>query len=174
MDVHSPSARRHYLYPSLRPSQVHSHRSPSYCFSLTCKNMAEEHHHHLFHHHKDEKPAEEVIYSETAYSGGGDYASGYTETVVAESATDEYEKYKKEEKHHKHKEHLGEMGAVAAGAFALYEKHEAKKDPDHAHKHKIEEEIAAAVARKEASPPPLLGAALFDFHVLHQISFSFH
>ncbi|ONK57564.1 uncharacterized protein A4U43_C09F1790 [Asparagus officinalis] len=45
-------------------------------------------------------------------------------------------------KHHKHKEHLGEMGAVTAGAFALYEKHESKKDPEHAHKHKIEEEVA--------------------------------
>lgn len=101
---------------------------PRTTWSVVETRMAEEkHHHHFFHHHKEEgqpaeeQLAEEAVYSETAYSGGGDaYASGYTETVVvAESASDDYEKYKDEEKQHKHKEHLGKMGAVAAGAFAL-------------------------------------------------------
>ncbi|KAF2297530.1 hypothetical protein GH714_025165 [Hevea brasiliensis] len=41
--------------------------------------------------------------------------------------------YKKEKKHHKHLEQLVELGAVAAGAYALHEKHQAKKDPEHAH-----------------------------------------
>ncbi|TKY46070.1 Abscisic stress-ripening protein 1 [Spatholobus suberectus] len=93
--------------------------------------MAEEkHHHHLFHHHKDEKqPVDTSVYSETTFYAAGNEVD-----------------YKKEEKHHKNLEHLGEMGAVAAGAFALHEKHKARKDPEHAHRHKIEEEIAAAAA----------------------------
>ena len=56
-------------------------------------------------------------------------------------------------------QHLGETGAVAAGAFALYEKHEAKKDPEHAHRHKIEEEVAAAAA---------VGSGGFAFHEHHE------
>ncbi|TKY46036.1 Abscisic stress-ripening protein 2 [Spatholobus suberectus] len=51
------------------------------------------------------------------------------------------------------------MGAVAAGAFALHEKHKARKDPEHAHRHKIEEEIAAAAA---------VGAGGFAFHEHHE------
>ncbi|KAI6706178.1 hypothetical protein NL676_009140 [Syzygium grande] len=78
--------------------------------------MAEGHRHHHFHHQKD--PA------------------------VPEPEVD----YRKKEKHHKHLQQLGELGAVTAGAFALHEKHQAKKHPEHAHRHKIEEEIAAAVA----------------------------
>ncbi|KAB1212146.1 Abscisic stress-ripening protein 2 [Morella rubra] len=66
--------------------------------------------------------------------------------------------YRKEEKHHKHLEHLGKAGAAAAGAcnvpalspfghFVLtsHEKHRAKKDPEHAHSHKVKEEIAATI-----------------------------
>ncbi|KAL4375661.1 hypothetical protein AHAS_Ahas05G0304100 [Arachis hypogaea] len=80
--------------------------------------MAEQHHHHhLFHHHKEDEQTMDTAGTEVDY--------------------------KKEEKHHKHLEQLGEMGAVAAGAYALHEKHKAKKDPEHAHKHKIEEEVAA-------------------------------
>ncbi|KAK2420654.1 abscisic stress-ripening protein [Trifolium repens] len=90
--------------------------------------MAEEKHHHLFHH--DEKK------------------SGFVEEVD----------YKKQEKHHKNLEHLGELGTVAAGTYALHEKHEAKKDPENAHKHKIEEEIAAAAA---------VGSGGFAFHEKH-------
>ncbi|TQD93814.1 hypothetical protein C1H46_020586 [Malus baccata] len=89
--------------------------------------MSEEKQHHgLFHHHKDEdKP------SDYPQSGNSD--------------TPEID-YKKEEKHHKHLEHYDEAGVVAAGAYGLDEKHKAKKDPEHAHKHKIEEGIAGAAA----------------------------
>ncbi|ONK77523.1 uncharacterized protein A4U43_C02F7460 [Asparagus officinalis] len=45
------------------------------------------------------------------------------------------------------------------GAFALYEKHESKKDPEHAHRHKIEEEIAAAAA---------VGGGGYAFHEKHE------
>ncbi|GMH31642.1 hypothetical protein Nepgr_033486 [Nepenthes gracilis] len=62
-------------------------------------------------------------------------------------------------KHHKHLEHLAEAGAIAAGAYALHEKHQVKKDPEHAHKHRVAEEIAATVA---------VGAAGFAVHEHHQ------
>ncbi|KAI4389726.1 hypothetical protein MLD38_001923 [Melastoma candidum] len=62
--------------------------------------MAEHHHHHHLHHKADEETG-------------------------APHAVD----YSKEEKKHKHREHAGELGAMAAGAYALYEKHKAKKDP---------------------------------------------
>ncbi|KAE9446620.1 hypothetical protein C3L33_21482, partial [Rhododendron williamsianum] len=42
--------------------------------------------------------------------------------------------------------HLAELGAIAAGAFAVHEKHMIKKDPAHAHRHKVEERIATTVA----------------------------
>ncbi|XP_057870348.1 abscisic stress-ripening protein 1-like [Cryptomeria japonica] len=51
-----------------------------------------------------------------------------------------------EAKKHKHREHMAEMGALATGAFALYEGHEAKVDPQHAGRHKMEAEIAGAAA----------------------------
>ncbi|KAE9446617.1 hypothetical protein C3L33_21483, partial [Rhododendron williamsianum] len=53
--------------------------------------------------------------------------------------------YAREYKHHKHNEHLAELGAVAAGAFAKHEKHMIKKDPAHAHRHKIEQKIATTL-----------------------------
>ncbi|GMH31641.1 hypothetical protein Nepgr_033485 [Nepenthes gracilis] len=65
----------------------------------------------------------------------------------------------KELKHHKHLELLGEAGAIAAGAYALHEKHQAKKDPENAHRHKVGEEIAAVAA---------VGAGGFAFHEHHQ------
>lgn len=40
-----------------------------------------------------------------------------------------------------------------------YEKHEAKKDPEHAHRHKIEEELAATAA---------VGAGGYAFHEHHE------
>ncbi|XP_020082360.1 abscisic stress-ripening protein 1-like [Ananas comosus] len=69
--------------------------------------------------------------------------------------------YEKEEKHHKHLELLGELGAVAAGAFALpqYEGHKARTDPKHAHRHRLEEEIAETVA---------LACAGFALHEHHE------
>ncbi|BBN67688.1 hypothetical protein Prudu_154S000500 [Prunus dulcis] len=103
-------------------------------------------------------------YGESAdYSDGGRYkeTAAYGTTGTHESEID----YKKEEKHHKHLEHLSEAGAAAAGVFALmwcdaqHEKHESKKDPEHAHKHKIEEEIAAAAA---------VGSGGFAFHEHHE------
>ena len=43
--------------------------------------------------------------------------------------------------------------------YVQYEKHEAKKDPEHAHRHKIEEEIAAAAA---------VGSGGYAFHEHHE------
>ncbi|XP_059454672.1 abscisic stress-ripening protein 1-like [Corylus avellana] len=90
-----------------------------------------ENQHHLFHHNKDE-----------------------VNPIGAEKPVD----YRKEEKHKKHLEQTGGLGAAATGVYALHEKHEAKKDPQHAHKHKVEEEIAAAVA---------VGAGGYAFHEHH-------
>ncbi|KAJ6920262.1 hypothetical protein NC651_014000 [Populus alba x Populus x berolinensis] len=67
--------------------------------------------------------------------------------------------YRKDEKHHKNLEHVGELGTAGAGAFAMNEKHEAKKDPENAHRHKIEEEAAAAGA---------VGTGGFGFHEHHE------
>nr|AAY98007.1 ASR3 [Solanum chilense] len=67
--------------------------------------------------------------------------------------------HKKNVKHHSHLQKIGELGAVAAGAYALHEKHKAKKDPENAHKHKIKQEIAAVAA---------VGAGGFAFHEHHQ------
>lgn len=50
---------------------------------------------------------------------------------------------------------MGEMGAAAAGAFAAYEMHEAKVDPTHARRHKLEAEVAGATA---------LGSAGYAYH----------
>ncbi|RAL46975.1 hypothetical protein DM860_017016 [Cuscuta australis] len=91
--------------------------------------MAEENHGHHFVHHHDHKEEEGPI------------------------------DHKMDEKHHKKLEHLGEAAVAAAGTFALHEKHEAKKDGEHAHRHKIEEEVAAAVA---------VGAGGFVFHEHHE------
>ncbi|KAH9309977.1 hypothetical protein KI387_037888 [Taxus chinensis] len=96
--------------------------------------MSEEHRHHLFHHKKEEV---------NAYPNNSTYVE---QTTVDYGREEEYDKARKDEKHHKHKEHTAELGTAAAGAFALYEKHRAKKDPENAHRHKIEEEIAAAAA----------------------------
>ncbi|CAN6555601.1 unnamed protein product [Malus baccata var. baccata] len=100
--------------------------------------MSEEKQHHgLFHHHKDEdKP------SDYPQSGNSDTPEAYGAPTTLKPEID----YKKEEKHHKHLEHYDEAGVVAAGAYGLDEKHKAKKDPEHAHKHKIEEGIAGAAA----------------------------
>ncbi|GLJ38602.1 hypothetical protein SUGI_0787070 [Cryptomeria japonica] len=96
--------------------------------------MSKEHHRHLFHHKKEEVSIE--------YGG-----------------EDKFEKVRKEEKHHKHLQHVVELGVVAAGGFALYEKHQEKKDPENAHRHTIKEEIATAVA---------VGSGGFSFHEHHE------
>ncbi|KAJ7548874.1 hypothetical protein O6H91_07G031700 [Diphasiastrum complanatum] len=67
---------------------------------------------------------------------------------------------KEEVKAHKHKKHLAEAGTLAAGAFALHEKHEAKKHPEHAHRHKVEQSIAEAVA---------VGMLGVTFHEGHEV-----
>ncbi|CAH9113197.1 unnamed protein product [Cuscuta epithymum] len=82
-------------------------------------------------------------YGQDSCGGGVDY---YFEDKPAGKSHEDFEK---EKKHHKHLQQIGELGTAAAGAYALYEKHEAKKYPEHAHEHKIEEEVAVA-AKKEA------------------------
>ncbi|OEL16775.1 Protein SET DOMAIN GROUP 41 [Dichanthelium oligosanthes] len=99
-------------------------------------------------------------FGDDEYTGGGDgynKSSGGADDEYG-SSRDDSEKYRKEEKEHKHKEHLGETGALGAGAFALYERHEAKKDPEHAQRHKIEEGVAAVAA---------LGGGGLAFHEHH-------
>ncbi|CAN6676207.1 unnamed protein product [Malus baccata var. baccata] len=116
--------------------------------------MSEEKHHRgLFHHHKDEdKP---LNYPQPGYSDEGLEKPGdgrYSETTAAYGSTTTHESeldYKKEEKHHKHLKHFGKVGV----------KHNEKKDPEHAHKHKIEEGIVAAAA---------VGSGGFAFHEHHE------
>ncbi|KAF3956615.1 hypothetical protein CMV_018267 [Castanea mollissima] len=84
-------------------------------------------------------------YAETGFSSGGPgkYGESIIERYGATTISTE-----------------PEMGAAAAGAYALNEifQHE-KHDPEHAPKHKIEEEIAAAAA---------VGAGGFAFHEHHE------
>ena len=53
----------------------------------------------------------------------------------------------------------GLIDDVVSFGCRQYEKHEAKKDPEHAHRHKIEEEIAAAAA---------VGSGGYAFHEHHE------
>jgi len=121
----------------------------------------EKQHHHLFHHHREDDE-EQVPQSVDMYGEGN--AQSY-----------ECDNALKEEKHHKHMEELAEAGALATGGFALvlnseelllactcngvqHEKHEEKKDPENAHRHKLEEELAAAAA---------VGEGGYGFHEHH-------
>ncbi|KAH9605519.1 hypothetical protein KSS87_023147 [Heliosperma pusillum] len=65
----------------------------------------------------------------------------------------------KDLKKHKHRENLGKATAIAAGAYALHEKHKAKKDPENASRHKVAQEIATTVA---------VGAGGLVFHEHHK------
>ncbi|CAO1943159.1 unnamed protein product [Urochloa humidicola] len=100
-------------------------------------------------------------YADDCYDGAG-YGGGRQAAVYSEEySRDSYgygggqEQFRREEKEHKHKERLGEFGALAGGAFALYEGHRAKKDPEHAQRHKIEAGVATAAA---------LGAGGYAYH----------
>ncbi|CAN6481220.1 unnamed protein product [Victoria cruziana] len=62
-------------------------------------------------------------------------------------------------KHHKHMGLLGKVGTVTAGAYALHEKHQAKKDPENARAHRMKEEIAVTVA---------VGSAVLVMHEHHE------
>ncbi|KAJ7528783.1 hypothetical protein O6H91_15G019700 [Diphasiastrum complanatum] len=107
---------------------------------------------HLFHHHKK-------VEEEPQYAEDGSVIVQTTEVDTVGQTEDGVTTARQEVKEHKRYEHLGEGAALAAGAYALYEKHEAKKDPEHAHRHKIEEEIAAAGA---------VGAGGYVFHEHHE------
>eukprot|EP00249_Psilotum_nudum_P010647 c22674_g3_i2 orf=108-359(+) len=65
---------------------------------------------------------------------------------------------KTEIKQHARQEHLGEAAALIGGAVAMYEKHEAKKDPEHAHKHRVGEAIAGALS---------VGTGAYAWHERH-------
>ncbi|MCO5560945.1 hypothetical protein L7F22_014565 [Adiantum nelumboides] len=54
--------------------------------------------------------------------------------------------YKAEERKHKQRQRAVDACVLAAGAYALHEKHEAKKHPEQRHAHKVREHVAAAVA----------------------------
>ncbi|CAO2181646.1 unnamed protein product [Urochloa humidicola] len=97
-------------------------------------------------------------YADDCYNGAGGYrqAAVYSDEYSRGSyGGGEQEYFKREEKEHKQKERLGEFGALAGGAFALYEGHRAKKDPEHAQRHKIEAGVATAAA---------LGAGGYAYH----------
>ncbi|KAI5054324.1 hypothetical protein GOP47_0003543 [Adiantum capillus-veneris] len=67
--------------------------------------------------------------------------------------------HKAEEKKHKQRQHAADACALAAGAFALHEKHEAKKHPEQRHAHKVREHVAAAIA---------IGAGTLAVHEKHE------
>ncbi|XP_020583798.1 abscisic stress-ripening protein 3-like [Phalaenopsis equestris] len=98
--------------------------------------MAEEkQHRQLFgRHHKEEE--KERISDEVAYGGGG----GYSHTI--EESVEDNEKVKRESKD---KEHLGEIDALTDDDFDLYEKEEARTEPEHGQKSNIEEEQVSAI-----------------------------
>ncbi|KAI5083796.1 hypothetical protein GOP47_0003539, partial [Adiantum capillus-veneris] len=67
--------------------------------------------------------------------------------------------HKAEEKKHKQRQHAADACALAAGAFALHEKHEAKKHPEQRHAHKVREHVAATIA---------IGAGTLAVHEKHE------
>lgn len=89
--------------------------------------------------------------------GYGAKQAVYSEEYSRGPGGQEY--YKREEREHKNRERLGEVGALAGGAFALYEGHRAKKDPEHAQRHRIEQGVAGAAA---------LGAGGYAYHEHHE------
>ncbi|KAG2603470.1 abscisic stress-ripening protein 5-like [Panicum virgatum] len=100
-------------------------------------------------------------YADDCYNGAG-YGGARQAAVYSDEYSrggygygGEQEHFKREEREHKHKERLGEIGALAGGAFALYEGHRAKKDPEHAQRHKMEAGVATAAA---------LGAGGYAYH----------
>ncbi|CAM6099206.1 unnamed protein product [Calypogeia fissa] len=131
------------------------------------------------HHHRDEE-------SRPSYGGGypqsggpGPYGSqppygaqpgapsGYpvqyasSTTTVIEDNRAEAEKRAAHEKAQKRNEHLAEFGALASGAFALYEQHQTKVDPENAQRHRIEETVAGAAALGTG------GFAMYEHHQVH-------
>ncbi|KAI4982363.1 hypothetical protein ZWY2020_022855 [Hordeum vulgare] len=95
-------------------------------------------------YHKSARKIEEGMSAMTLGSAGGS-ASG--ERSERHDAT----YYSKMEKQHGRRETLGHLGAMAAAAFAMHEKHKAKKvDPEDAEAHIIKEAMATAVATSSA------------------------
>jgi hypothetical protein len=135
------------------------------------------------HHHKEERERYEGDYNQgynqgpygsqpapSAYGGGygGPPQSGYpaqyetsTTVVVQDNSLADAEKRAALEKAQKRNEHLAEFGALATGAFALYEQHQTKVDPQNAQRHRIEEAIAGAAA---------LGTGGYAVYEHHQVS----
>lgn len=106
----------------------------------------------------------------SAHGGGygGPPQSGYpaqyetqTTVVVQDTSQVDPEKRAALEKAQKRNEHLAEFGALASGAFALYEQHQTKVDPQNAQRHRIEEAIAGAAT---------LGTGGYAVYEHHQVS----
>lgn len=97
-----------------------------------------------FFHHK--KPESDVVVETTEVYG--------TTTTVDGKPYDA----KAEIKKHSTLEHVAEAGALLGGAVALFESHQAKKDPEHAHNHRIGEAVAGALA---------VGSGAFALHERH-------
>lgn len=146
----------------------------------------EEKHHHKEeeHQHKEEKHRRGEEYSQGPYGsqppssayGGGYSQSGapaayppqYASSTAATTATTAPHDSKAEaeeraalEKSQKRNEHLAEFGALASGAFAMYEQHKAKTDPENAQRHRIEETVAGVTA---------LGTGGFAVYEHHQVT----
>lgn len=127
--------------------------------------MAEEeqkHHHHFFHHHRDEESPSEVDpkkeekhhkhkehLGELGALAAGAYALVSHQNSISPISTSIVIIWCR----------LAIVGGHLVVPLAQHEKHQAKKDPENAHKHKVAEEIAATVA---------VGSAGFAFHEHHE------
>jgi len=106
-------------------------------------------------------------YGRQPYGGGRPSGGGYgqqdpvvTDVYQATYPTEDgIAQDRVEVRRHKREEEEAGFGGMAAGAYALYERHEEKKDPEHAARHKLEEELAGAGA---------VGAEGFAFHERHE------
>ncbi|KAI5058971.1 hypothetical protein GOP47_0025974 [Adiantum capillus-veneris] len=97
----------------------------------------------LFHHKKEK---EELV------GEGGACDSAATHKPVHEQDS------KADMKKHSRNQHIGQAGALLGGAAALYERHQAKKDPENGEKHHIGQAVAGAVA---------IGSAAYAHHEHH-------
>ncbi|CAM6087668.1 unnamed protein product [Calypogeia fissa] len=81
------------------------------------------------------------VCGEVIYNGHSRFETGFEDIEVQHRgiATSRTEVTK-----HKQEEELAGFGCLAAGAYAMYEKHEEKVDPEHAARHKLEAKIGGA------------------------------
>ncbi|KAI5069532.1 hypothetical protein GOP47_0016148 [Adiantum capillus-veneris] len=121
----------------------HHHHQPEYveeCYGEERMYAAPHHHHHHQPQYVEECYGEERMYAAPPPPCGYERVnSGY----YGHRAEGENHGHHGHKDNYHRNERFGELGAAPDGAFAVYEGHKTKSDPNHATKHKHEAEAAA-------------------------------